>query len=81
IGYRQKDKNKAKADKTEHETGKEQEIEAEGIHIINGPTLTHLLGRMVMIEGSRLKIRKRLKALDPSPPHYKRRPPHTEEGV
>ncbi|GJT82716.1 hypothetical protein Tco_1057058 [Tanacetum coccineum] len=34
--------------------------------------------KMVMIEGSRLKIRERLKALDPSTPHYKRRPPHRE---
>ncbi|GKE45731.1 hypothetical protein Tco_1473015, partial [Tanacetum coccineum] len=36
---------------------------------------------MVMIEGSRLKIGERLKALDPSTPHCKRRPPHTELGV
>ncbi|GKA92225.1 hypothetical protein Tco_0814150 [Tanacetum coccineum] len=109
IRYRQKDKNKAKAPKTEHETRKEQEIEAEGVHIINGPTLTHFIGpvttlaipskligyetwhliqrlkydelKIVMIEGSRLKIRERLNALDPSLPHYKRRPPHIEEGV
>ncbi|GJU55153.1 hypothetical protein Tco_1228867 [Tanacetum coccineum] len=33
IGYQQKDKNKAKADKTKHDTGKEQEIEAEGAKI------------------------------------------------
>ncbi|GJS59293.1 zinc finger, CCHC-type containing protein [Tanacetum coccineum] len=33
---------------------------------------------MVMIEGSRLKIRERLKAVDPFTLHYKRRPPHTE---
>ncbi|GJT72826.1 putative ribonuclease H-like domain-containing protein [Tanacetum coccineum] len=30
--------------------------------------------------GSRLKIGEHLKALDLSPPHYKRRPPHTEKN-
>ncbi|GJW84059.1 hypothetical protein Tco_0157204 [Tanacetum coccineum] len=38
IGYRQKDKNKAKSDKTEHETRKEQDTKAEGVYILNGPT-------------------------------------------
>ncbi|GJV10390.1 integrase, catalytic region, zinc finger, CCHC-type containing protein, partial [Tanacetum coccineum] len=38
IGCRQKDKNKDKADKTEHETRKEQDTKAEGIYILNGPT-------------------------------------------
>ncbi|GKA94661.1 hypothetical protein Tco_0816699 [Tanacetum coccineum] len=42
---------------------------------------TSLIGQpMVMIEESRLKIGERLKALDPSTPYYKRRPPHTELG-
>ncbi|GJW82766.1 hypothetical protein Tco_0155911 [Tanacetum coccineum] len=35
IKYQQKDKNKAKADKTKHDTRKEQEIEAEGGNCIS----------------------------------------------
>ncbi|GJW57857.1 hypothetical protein Tco_0104588 [Tanacetum coccineum] len=66
IKYGQK---RSKMDKTEHGNGRVQEIKAGGIYILNGPTR------------SRLKIGEHLKALDPSTPHYKRRPRHTEMGM
>ncbi|GJY28937.1 hypothetical protein Tco_0404704 [Tanacetum coccineum] len=72
-GYIKYGQKRSKTDKTEHGNGRVQEIEAECIYILNGPTRTHFNG-----PGSRLKTGERLRTLDPSNPHYKRRTPHTE---
>ncbi|GJU49888.1 reverse transcriptase domain-containing protein [Tanacetum coccineum] len=68
IEYRQKDKNKAKADKTEHETGKEQDTEAEGVYSLNGPTRSNGSKdddyEAVMIRGSSWKNRTLLLGLE-----------------
>ncbi|GJV02411.1 ribonuclease H-like domain-containing protein [Tanacetum coccineum] len=78
--YHKKDKNKAKRTKPSTEMERARKAEAEGVYILNGPTRTHFNGP-VWIGWTRLKIGEHPRVLDPSSPHYKRRPPHTKKIV
>ncbi|GJX79668.1 reverse transcriptase domain-containing protein [Tanacetum coccineum] len=57
--YPQKDKNKAKKDKTEHEIGRALENEAESVFIFNGPTRTRLVGRTTNLKNDFINFQQR----------------------
>ncbi|GJU13513.1 hypothetical protein Tco_1135909 [Tanacetum coccineum] len=81
----QKDKNNAKRTKLSTRMESARKTEAEGVYILNGPTLfllvdgtwhsnqgfTMIAWRIIKIEGPGLVDEERLKSLEPSPLHYK----------
>ncbi|GJU61383.1 hypothetical protein Tco_1243218 [Tanacetum coccineum] len=78
MNLSQKDKNKTKRTKSSTGMRRVREIKAEGVPIFYGPTRAYFDGlKLVMIGRLRLKIEERLKALDPSPLPYIKRPAHT----